>query len=123
MNVNLKIKMNKYIKHISINLDLVFFQEGKYIIAYSPALDLSTYGDDITEAKKEFKYALDSFLDYTISHNTFYKELVRLGWQIILKKPKPIYRKPSNLKNLLKIKTNSIKPIEKQQFRMSVPAI
>ncbi|MFH1319950.1 MAG: hypothetical protein ABII90_04765 [Bacteroidota bacterium] len=106
-----------------VNLEVVFFKEGKYIIAYSPALDLSAYGDDIKDAKKEFEYALNSFLDYTTSHGTLYKELVKLGWQVVLKRPKPIYKKPPNIRDLLKKRFGSGKPIERGQFPMSVPAI
>ncbi len=49
-------------KHIVNKIPVLFFQEGKKIVAYSPALDLSTYGDTEAQARKRFAEAATIFL-------------------------------------------------------------
>lgn len=41
-------------KKVSVNLTVNFFREKNKFIAYSPALDLSTSGKTLEEAKKNF---------------------------------------------------------------------
>lgn len=49
-------------------------------IIYSPALDLSGYGNTINEAKESFKIALEEFIRYTLNENTFNDVMKKLGW-------------------------------------------
>ncbi|MFA6400872.1 MAG: hypothetical protein WCX31_04495 [Salinivirgaceae bacterium] len=53
---------------------------------YSPALDLTGYGNSINEAKESFEYMLNDFVDYSKKKKTIYKELERLGWSINIRK-------------------------------------
>ncbi len=75
---NLKTNTDKY----HIGLSLIEFIEDGVTIVYSPALDLSGYGNNETEAKQSFTEAIDEFFRYTSEKNTFDKVLINLGWTI-----------------------------------------
>jgi predicted RNase H-like HicB family nuclease len=64
-----------------VRVQVLFIKEGKYIIAQAPALDLSTFGDTIEEAKEAFAEALDLFMDHLVEHGTLDEVLSGLGWQ------------------------------------------
>ena len=64
------------------NLPVVYLQEGKYIIAYTPALDLSTQGRTLEEAKKNFHEAVELWFESCVEMGTLEKALANLGWQI-----------------------------------------
>jgi len=51
------------------------------IVAYSPALDLSSCGNTPAEARKNFTEALRIYLKETIKHGTLEKDLISLGWK------------------------------------------
>ncbi len=71
--------MNKSIK--SLNLPVSFLKEEDQFVAYTPALDLSTSGNTLEEAKKNFAEAVEIFFDELISMNTMEDVLTDLGWQ------------------------------------------
>lgn len=65
-----------------LKLQIQFFREGKYYIAHSPALDLSTCGKDFDEAKKRFEEAVEIFFKELIKRGTLEEVLLQdLGWQ------------------------------------------
>ncbi|MEX0721642.1 MAG: hypothetical protein WD059_13300 [Balneolaceae bacterium] len=64
-----------------VSLDLIEFIEDNVHLVYSPALDLTGYGDNKKEARTSFEVTLKEFLRYTIKNNTLDKELKRLGWK------------------------------------------
>jgi len=75
----------------NVRLILIHFvDEKKTHIIYSPHLDLSGYGHNLTEAKKSFEIAFEDFIDYTIKKKTLGNVLTNLGWQIkgTVKNPK-----------------------------------
>lgn len=78
---------------INVGLTLVIFTENNQFVVYSPALDLSSYGDTKNEALISFKESLEIFLDYTLKKGTLNDILLDLGWTIKLK-PKPKYIPP-----------------------------
>jgi len=84
-------------------IPVVFFEEDDTIIAYSQAVDLSSCGATIPEAKKHFEACLRIYLEETIKHGTLEKDLLKLGWKSNPKKyafiPSPErYRSiPSNI--------------------------
>ena len=49
--------------NIDLTIKLMFFQDGNYVIAYSPELDLSTYAKIVELAKKRFIEALEIFFE------------------------------------------------------------
>ena len=64
----------------SFNLQVSFIREGNQFVAYSPALDLSTAGDTLEEAKKNFAEAASIFFENIISSGNAEEVLSNLGW-------------------------------------------
>ena len=79
-----------------VGLSLVKFVEDNVIIIYSPALDLSGYGQSETEAKKSFSEALHEFFRYTTNKRTLYKILKDLGWSVRGSKKQPKFSPPKD---------------------------
>jgi predicted RNase H-like HicB family nuclease len=77
---------------ISIEVDL--FKEGDYIVAYCAALELSSFGKDKVEARKNFEEALNIFIEETHTRGTLENVLLDLGWSL-RKKPTAIYTPPT----------------------------
>lgn len=73
-------------KHVSagtqveIELPVAFIEEGDTVIAYTPALDLSTSGSSRTEALKMFSEVVRIFFDDLMENNTADEVLPALGW-------------------------------------------
>lgn len=79
---------------VKVDVQIVLFQEDETWVAYCPALELSSYGDNEQEAKKAFDEAMDIFLSETNRKGTLERCLLKLGWQLQLK-PKPVYNQPN----------------------------
>ena len=78
---------------VKVKLILFHFKdENKIHFVYSPHLDLTGYGKNISEAKKSFEIMFEDFVDCTLKKKTLAKVLLGLGWNIKgnLKKPKKI---------------------------------
>ena len=69
--------MNKF----GIKLSVSFLREGKTFVAYSPALDLSTCGKSLNEAKKRFNEIVKIFFEKLQKMGTTEEVLINLGWQ------------------------------------------
>jgi len=80
----------------NVGLSLIEFKEEDVTIIYSPALDLSGYGQSEVEAKKSFFEALSEFFRYTNSKKTLDKVLKKLGWSIKGSKRKPKFSPPKD---------------------------
>ena len=89
-------------KKISVGLEVVFYEEGDYMVAYCPALDLSSFGKDENDAKNSFVDALDIFIEETHKRGTLEKILLDLGWSL-RKKPSADY-KPPMTDDMIKLK-------------------
>ncbi len=79
-----------------VGLSLVEFEEDNVTIIYSPALDLSGYGYNYSEAKHSFAEALHEFFRYTNNKNTLDKVLKDLGWNVKDSKKKPKFNPPKD---------------------------
>ena len=66
---------------LKINLPVTFIEDGDVVVAYTPALDLSTAGDDKEDAKRMFAEAVDIFFEDLIANNTLEEVLTELGWR------------------------------------------
>lgn len=66
---------------VSLNLPVSFLKEGGQFVAYTPALDLSTSGRTLEEAKKNFAEAVEIFFDEIISAGTLEDVLLDFGWK------------------------------------------
>ncbi|OHA57817.1 MAG: hypothetical protein A2114_00935 [Candidatus Vogelbacteria bacterium GWA1_51_14] len=73
--------MPKSRSQLDVSLAVIFIREGDQFVAYSPALDLSTVGATLDEAKKRFTEALDIFIEETTKNRTLTDVLIDLGWQ------------------------------------------
>lgn len=67
---------------MNFKLGVLFIEEEGSIIAYSPALDLYTQGENLEEAKKMFEDAADLFFDEIIESGTYHDVLLDLGWKV-----------------------------------------
>jgi len=68
-------------KIIHAELPVLFFKEGKRIVAYTPALNLSTFGKTLTEAKKRFNEVVAIFFEETSKMGTTEEVLLECGWE------------------------------------------
>jgi len=66
---------------IQFKLPVTFLKEGKFFIAYSPALDISTSGKTYGEAKQRFEEIVDIFFEETAKRGSLKSVLEKLGWK------------------------------------------
>ena len=78
---------------IIVSLEVALFQEDEMWVAYCPALEVSSYGENQEDARKAFDEAMQIFLSETIRKGTLERYLLRLGWQL-QQKPIPVYKQP-----------------------------
>jgi predicted RNase H-like HicB family nuclease len=76
-----------------VEVAIVINKEYDSFVAYSPALELSSYGDSEKEALVAFDDALDIFIEETTKKGTLEKVLLKLGWTL-RQVPKVEYRPP-----------------------------
>ena len=94
LHIKAGLNVNDGIYHIG--LSLIEFKEDDVTIIYSPALDLSGYGQSEEEAKKSFFEVLSEFFRYTNNKKTLDKVLNKLGWSIKGSKKKPKFSPPKD---------------------------
>ncbi len=75
-------KTSQFKKVISADVTVMLYEQGEYIMAYCPALDLSSYAKTEAKAFVSFKEALDIFLEYCAEHGTLEQNLVACGWKL-----------------------------------------
>ncbi len=66
--------------YIEVNLPVQFIKEGKEYIAYCPALDISTSGSSIAEAKEMFFELVHLFFEEILKKGTLEEVLLECGW-------------------------------------------
>lgn len=86
--------VSKLRNSINVTVQVVLFQEDGIWVAYCPALELSSYGDDKDDAREAFEAAMKIFLSETDRKGTLERYLLKLGWQL-QQKPRPIYNQPN----------------------------
>ena len=72
-----------------VSLPVIILREGKYFIAHSPVLDLSTSGKSFKEAKKRFAEVVEIFFEELVQMGTLDEVLADLGWQKVQKRWQP----------------------------------
>ncbi len=92
--IGFKGKLKKDSVTVNVSVPLLSFKEDNVFIVYSPALDVSGYGNSEEEARKSFELSLEEFINYTFNKNTFQIELTRLGWKIKKRKVLDRYTPP-----------------------------
>lgn len=66
---------------IDLKLPVAFIREGEQVVAYTPALDISTVGGNEAEAKERFGELVRIFLADLVENNTVDAVLTELGWR------------------------------------------
>ncbi len=66
---------------MQFGLPVTFLKEGDNFIAYTPALDLSTFGPTFDKTKRNFIEAVNIFFDEIIEMGIVNDVLTELGWQ------------------------------------------
>lgn len=65
----------------NVSLPILILKEGKYFIAYTPALDLATSGKTFKQVQERFTEVVKIFFDELSEKGTLEKVLSELGWQ------------------------------------------
>ncbi len=69
---------------IVYSLPVSILKEGEYFVAYTPALDISTYAKTFEKAKMRFEKLVQIFFEELSQKGTTDKVLGGLGWQKVL---------------------------------------
>lgn len=77
-----KNKITNQGESIRVTLDVYLFKEEDSYIAYSPALDLSGYGNSEEEAKQSFGIVIEQYITYGLSTRSLVKDLREHGWKV-----------------------------------------
>jgi len=85
---------------LQFNIPVSILKEGKKYIAYTPALDLSTSGDNYEQAKKRFEEIANIFFEEIIKKGTLEDVLTDLGWKKIQANWKPPVVVSNELQNI-----------------------
>lgn len=95
-----------------IDVNVITFKGENHIVAYSPALQISSYGDTKQDAEKALGDNITIFLDYASRKKTLIEDLLNLGWTV-KKKPDILFiPAPYSIEDLL----NDIAIEEYEQF-------
>ena len=78
----------------ALQLPVLFMKEHGQYIAYTPALDLSTCGKTIAQAKKRFAEAVRLFFEEIEKMGTLEEVLLNCGWEKV-SKPRAAWRPPT----------------------------
>lgn len=66
--------------HIDVKIPVIIFREGNKVVAYSPALDLSSCGDTEQHARQKFTEAASIFFAEIHKMGTTEEVLEECGW-------------------------------------------
>lgn len=67
---------------LQASLEVVFFREFPYTIAYCPALDLSAAAPNQRAAKAELEQVFAEYITDCLQNNTLREDLLAHGWQL-----------------------------------------
>lgn len=65
-----------------VQVDVLIFKEGKYFIAFIPALNLSSHSSDKKKALKSLDGAISLFMDHWKGNGKLHEKLSSLGWEL-----------------------------------------
>lgn len=86
----------KLITNLDVNLSVSIFKQGKVYVAYTPALDVSTYGNSIEEAQKNFDELVEVFFSEFDDARSLSNVLECMGWT----KSKSVWTPPVEVKHI-----------------------
>jgi len=67
--------------NLQVKLPVSVIKEGDAYIAYTPALDLSTFGKTYESAKERFEESVAIFFEELVKKGTLEEVLYNLGWK------------------------------------------
>ena len=76
------IKTDSFDNVIELQLNVLVFQQGDYYVAYCPSLNLSSYGDTISDAKSGFDEVMEAYLEECRENGSLHDDLVKNGWKL-----------------------------------------
>ncbi len=77
-----KNSIQRNVKSVKVEVQVKLIKDGDYIVAFAPALELSSYAKTPEQAKKAFNEALALFLEDTMERGTLERILLDLGWTL-----------------------------------------
>lgn len=69
-------------KNVEVKLDIFFVKEDNFYIAFSPAMDLTAYGNSMRDAKKSFETTFQIYLEESFKDDTLIDDLLKHGWTV-----------------------------------------
>lgn len=78
---------------MNLSVKVEIFQEEDHFVALSPELNLSSFGENIEEAKTSFKEALEAFVEECQEMKTLEEVLVEAGFtkkNLVWEQRKPV---------------------------------
>lgn len=103
---------------VKAELDIVFYKEGKFIVSFCPALQLSAYGKTDAESHLAMREMLEIYFEETARKGSLEKDLIRLGW--VLQRQQ--YTPPTFSHRLVQGLTTASKQLRFVSERVSIPA-
>ena len=76
----MNIMRKEEIKQVKLKLQVNIFYQDDAFVAYTPALDMSTYGSSKKEAQANFEEMVETFLSSFDDAREFAQVLESLGW-------------------------------------------
>lgn len=77
--------IKKQDKFIEVQLGVLIFQEADSYLAFCPALNLSTYGESISDVKSAFDDLIAAYVEDGVKMGTLEKDLLSHGWTLQMK--------------------------------------
>ncbi len=72
--------LKEVLKKVDFELPVSVFRQGDVFVAYTPTLDMSTYGSSKVEARKNFAELVDTFFSSFDDARELALVLESLGW-------------------------------------------
>lgn len=86
---------------VYVDVEVFLAKDGDAFIAYCPALNLSTYGENDEDVRKAFQDALGIFIDNAIEQKSLERTLLMYGWTLRQRHFQPPRLSVSELKQAL----------------------
>ena len=75
------IRLDKQNRPIELQLTVMVIEDEGVFVSYSPALEYTSYGSSVEEARSAFSDALYLYFDHCIEHGTLLGDLKKHGWE------------------------------------------
>jgi predicted RNase H-like HicB family nuclease len=100
---------------ISVGIHVLLYKENNTWVAFCPSLELFSYGNTKSNAKKAFHENIQIFIEETKRKGTLEKMLLKLGWTL-RQTPKADYRPPKLEEKYKELIKQGASALEEQVF-------